>query len=691
MSFSESLEPIPTTKNPIFHQLINPQTITSIIYGLLSLFILSRLSSSASISQAYVAFIYLAAYFYIFWNSIKTYCNLTKNPSLNLSLAPMIVLVCILTLAFAILLEAITVSGTPGSSIFDLGDWSKKRIAIFVFPSYALLYLIAHLVENHNKRPTETCRKIIRYHVRLFLMLFAASLLVATPIRILAGHNFLFIYGAVLAVISSCFAIFRKVTSNSIQLGHLFLIISLSFGIYMCASLPISTGFSWDDQIHFLHSVENSYITNPAITPSEQYLSEMAVRRAQGEDVLNLESWNNGEPLETSQMFDEMFDSNRQNGNITKLDDELPILSIKSVGYFPSALGIWTGRALHLPLSLIVIMGRFFNLAFYVFAFYNAIKIAPSKKLVFFIIGLLPINLFLACNYSYDPWIIGLTSLGTALLMREMWGDRKCFNFKLIILSMILIALAVLVKAVYSPIFGLYLLMPKHKFSSPSIRRVYYLIVILTGILLSVPMVLPMISAGATGAGGLSDARGGSGVSSSDQIAFILSDPIGYAKILFGFLFSYYFNPIANNCVLHFCYLGNITYTQASDAYSATINALPAIFLIALGLFEGKDLNNRSSNTLTILWTVFTFILSFMLVSTALYISFTPVGLATINGVQGRYLLPWFAPILLFAFNAPGISKSLRARFNGYETSFISISFIILAFMVIRFITFRYI
>ena len=45
------------------------------------------------------------------------------------------------------------------------------------------------------------------------------------------------------------------------------------------------------------------------------------------------------------------------------------------------------------------------------------------------------------------------------------------------------------------------------------------------------------------------------------------------------------------------------------------------------------------------------FLFTVILVATALYVSFTPVGLGTVNGCQSRYLLPLLVPCLSFILN----------------------------------------
>lgn len=151
------------------------------------------------------------------------------------------------------------------------------------------------------------------------------------------------------------------------------------------------------------------------------------------------------------------------------------------------------------------------------------------------------------------------------------------------------------------------------------------------------------------------DSRGGSDVSSIGQVAHILQDPIGFAQILITFLINDLLrSPMS---IDHFAYL------QHPMTPVWLISALLLLFTTFTDK-NGYDIpaTTWKSRTLTIIITFVTL----CLVCSALYVSFTPVGLDTINGVQHRYYIP-----LLFGFfyflGSARIGKKIRTHFKHYN------------------------
>jgi uncharacterized membrane protein len=71
-------------------------------------------------------------------------------------------------------------------------------------------------------------------------------------------------------------------------------------------------------------------------------------------------------------------------------------------------------------------------------------------------------------------------------------------------------------------------------------------------------------------------------------------------------------------------------------------------FLLLLLFVTFTDKNNKDDRSYPILARVYCVLLyvgEAALMATALYIAFTPLGLATINGCQGRYLIPMVYPL----------------------------------------------
>ena len=147
--------------------------------------------------------------------------------------------------------------------------------------------------------------------------------------------------------------------------------------------------------------------------------------------------------------------------------------------------------------------------------------------------------------------------------------------------------------------------------------------------------------------------RGGA-VNPGEQVAGILSNPFGYVKTLSKFLFNYLSVGRMKEYISHFAYLGlgsywgifvaSLMFTAATDTDGKTLYKIPVYMrLLSVALYIGMA----------------------VLIATALYISFTPVGLNTVNGCQARYITPLLAPIILIVTGSRFNVIKNKAAYNG--------------------------
>lgn len=253
-----------------------------------------------------------------------------------------------------------------------------------------------------------------------------------------------------------------------------------------------------------------------------------------------------------------------------------------------------------------------------------------SGKMIFATIALLPVALFLAANYSYDYWVNAFLLYAMALLVRELQTPDTYLTFKRAVYIFMIFIIGCGPKAIYFPLVFLCILMPRSKFASSLHSRIYRAFCFIIPVLIASTFLLSFITVGP----GTGDARGGSDVNSTEQVAFILQDPMRYLQILLTFMI--------NDLAVFPIGLDQFAYLQ----HPSTPIWLASSLLILFATFTDRndyDIRavNWKSRTLTI---VITFIIV-CLICSALYVSFTPVGLDTINGVQDRYYIP-----LLFGF-----------------------------------------
>ncbi len=105
--------------------------------------------------------------------------------------------------------------------------------------------------------------------------------------------------------------------------------------------------------------------------------------------------------------------------------------SVFDVMHLPQALGILVARHIYPSLELMVIMGRLFNLALYIAAFYFIIKKVKFGKWVFLFIACPPMMIQQAASLSYDPinlvaiaawiaFIINLSAQAVAISSKQL-------------------------------------------------------------------------------------------------------------------------------------------------------------------------------------------------------------------------------------------------------------------------------
>lgn len=133
--------------------------------------------------------------------------------------------------------------------------------------------------------------------------------------------------------------------------------------------------------------------------------------------------------------------------------------------FIPQALGITVARLLNWNMLRTFYLGRLFNLIFYIFCVYIAIKKVPVHKLLFGIMATLPIFIQQAASYSYDCFINGLTFVLVAFLLKWMHQeetiDKKEFIF--VFICSLLIAP---IKVVYGLFVFLYWFVPVERYGS---------------------------------------------------------------------------------------------------------------------------------------------------------------------------------------------------------------------------------
>ena len=570
------------------------------------------------------------------------FCRAVGSGRLTARKAFMIVLVALIIGAA---MEVLTVLGSAGSRALHTFILSKKRFALFAFVAFVLLQLISRKREKDDSKP-QSIQAFVKSHQELvYVGIVAMVVAVTVTARVGAKVPFAFYVFAGVGIVAALVLFAR----SRLSLELTFFMVGFLSGAMLIYGAPVTTGLSWDDQIHYENAVNASYLIESQLTQTDRSFASEAVLRAQGQPAPTTDAYDTCEIDARVAELDKAYESDLASGNVLVENDTEAVFTMSSVGYTAFAAGLWLGRLLHLGFSSMVILSKLANLAVYCSVVAFAISKAPSKKALFAFVGLLPTSIFLAANFSYDSWLISFVMLGFAYYLRYAWGEAKDFSKRNIALAFAFTYIGLAVKAVYFPIIGILFLVSAERFAAPRGRAKYNAAVVALGLLVLASFALPFLFSVGGDAG---DARGGADVNPGGQISFILSNPLGYAKILLTYFCTDYLTPVHSVAYsLNYAYVGSFSNALENKALLLLVGVLPAITMIGFGVTSNDKNSVMHASAISSIWTLFLSLITLVLVATALYIDFTPVGLGTVNGCQYRYILPLITPTLCIALN----------------------------------------
>lgn len=430
-----------------------------------------------------------------------------------------------------------------------------------------------------------------------------------------AFNLYRFFFSLTLVYLTLTIFLLRKIAAVKPEI--LCLAVILILGVFLIKVSPAIVGVSWDDEIHYERTLN---LTN--YPSGVMYKADIKMIDEQYNNLKSHLGYDRVSKEKYSKELNEMYE--RREVETYSFEQ----YGFWSVAYIPSAIGIILGRGLGLSFTGIFMLGKFFNLLAYALLIYYAVKKIKYGKILIMVIGLIPTNVFMAASYSYDPWIIGFIILGYAYFFSYLQEENSMVGDKEILIPIILITAGCLPKAIYFPLLFPVMLIPRKKLIDKMPRKRVIMYVLTAMIFLVITFLLPMLLGIE-----MSDLRGGTDVNSTEQIKFILKNPIFYAQVLYGFYKSYLAITNIGYGFQHYAYMG----------YGMLWGIVTLIVVVVAFL----DRDDKKSVSIWIkLAGIIAGIGAIILATTALYISFTGVGATTVAGMHDRYVFPTIFPIL---------------------------------------------
>ncbi len=411
----------------------------------------------------------------------------------------------------------------------------------------------------------------------------------------------------------------RKIAAKNVE--KVFFVITLIVGIFFISASPVEVGISWDDEIHYQRTMDlldyfegHGYQVEELQTMDYQMVAGPHYGYAKEERAARNKALN-------------------QSFSQKKIAEQGNDISMSSFAYLPYCVGFIIARGLSLSYTFSFRLAKLINYLFYISFVYFALKKLRSGKVLMATIACFPTALYLAGSFSYDPWIIALSMYGFATFFGILQKEEEVKTSELIKM-LVSLGFAFIIKAVYFPALFPLLFIPKKKFHSKKQHTLYIIGVFALAIGLASTFVLPMLFGG--GASESGDARGGDGVNTAGQIQFILSNPYQFTKIMAKFLFKDYLAPF--NAAM---YIQN--YAYMSFVYQPPFYEFSVMLFFFVAMYDQDGLPKKTKGI--VISGIFGAFCAILLVATALYLSYTPVGYETVNGCQFRYLLPLVFPV----------------------------------------------
>ena len=306
--------------------------------------------------------------------------------------------------------------------------------------------------------------------------------------------------------------------------------------------------------------------------------------------------------------------------------------------YVPQVVGVWIGRLLQLPFIPMMYISRLLNMIFCVVIIYFCIKYIPILKKVVFLVGLFPMVMQQFASVSADGSII---CAGIALITYVLYA-RKSMKRQITFWDFLLLLITCLVLTITKPVYVFLCLIvfwiPKKSFKNSMVRKLVF-IGCLGGLVLAMTLV-KMI---------LLPADGGRFGAAQSQIAFIIHDPVGFLKIAF--------MNIVDSVVSQ---IGGIIGLEL-EAFTVNIYIPYVLVLFIIFVLLCAERNNMISSGLRIFFFCTT-IVTTVAIYASLFAIYSVPGLDIIEGVQGRYFLPFLLLIPMMFLPSEGSEGAGEVR-----------------------------
>ena len=463
------------------------------------------------------------------------------------------------------------------------------------------------------------------------LLIFIVSLVIGAIIAyFVSGLKFMYstwlFCSAIVAIILFVLISYRTIKDKPEKLLVRLVFVS---SITMLFVSPIGH-ISWDIDSHFKFAISSSSVAHIGLSEPEVEVLTNGVDFIQNTDTY-------------AQNIEKINTLNKNSDAIIKyIDHNISLTAL------PSGVVIALLRLFGANFFVIYKFGQIPIVLVYSLCCYFAMKRLHSGKMILAVVAMFPTSLFIASNYSYDTWVIGFVMIGMAYFVGNC-QEEGVVSTKDTVIMVIAFAIAIIPKQIYLAFLIIPFLMKRNKIEN---KKKYYSICSMAFVIMLFDLLLKTIFE--TSKGG--DVRGGAGVNPTEQILYIIHNPVEYTRTLLNFLKDYLSIRNMNGFIDHFAYLGIGTTTVAIIVFA---------FLVFTTLTDKREYDVKAYSKIVYIYDILMFFGTVVLIATSLYIAYTEVGSNTIAGCQSRYITPLIYP-LFAVLGGSGIRLKFDYRVYNY-------------------------
>lgn len=489
-------------------------------------------------------------------------------------------------------------------------------------------------------------RLVKKYKYELLIILFLLFISF-TQISLIMEKNkskklFVIIFSLLGVFIFECFQIY-KTKEKRIEKIYLKTILPLLFMF----TLLLPPGFVPDEWSHYCSTIS---------------LSNQISGDTNGNVSMNYDEYrlikDNGDNTNLSKFRGYIYDNISKPRNSDTVITEWGQEDLKKVfSYLPGIIGYKFASAFNFNVIVSIYTIRFFCMVFYVLLTYFALKFMPFNNLTLFTLLYFPVVIQQGMSLSYDSTINAAAFITVSLGLASIYNE----NFKWSIWKKLLCLFSALVlftgkNGVYSFLLLIPIILQKEKWDWRRFRnRIPYIVAFLIilvvlnssyvitstfsknhtkQLLTSIYPELPLKSQTSN---------------FKYSLSYFIKNPLKLVYILIRDLiynFGFYFHSGISS-------LGRLNINL-----SYALDYVWGIILFFTGYFNNKNERNIRFSNMNKLILLLIFFASSFLIRLSMLISWTPLGLKRISGVQGRY----YIPILISIFMIFNSGKEYRYR-----------------------------